>query len=170
MKIESNSRLDRALALFWTARRGLLRGALRELSPGPVTLRGARAREARPLTPEQYAVLTILKQSPTGLMVQDISRACEFPHANVTRTLERLEKRGLVIRLRSKTDRRMVLVRLTVAGNKLSHELDAIEEIVYHRFWDMFTPDEKDLLLRLLTRRPAPDITSAADTVAGETP
>lgn len=154
MKDDIDSRLDRALAARWSDQRTVLRRTLKERTPHIPTARGASPRGERPLTPEQYAVLRILDGAGPGLTVREISRRCDFPHANATRTLDRLEKRGLLIRLRDKIDRRRVVVRLTVEGKKLGRELDAVEETVYHILWGMYTPEEKAALLRLLTGKP----------------
>jgi DNA-binding MarR family transcriptional regulator len=43
---------------------------------------------------------------------------------DVTRLLDRMEKRGLISRARDSRDRRMVLARLTPAGLKLVDRLD----------------------------------------------
>ena len=153
MKENINNRLDRALAARWTERRIILRRTLKEKTPQVFATRGATPRGDRPLTPEQWAVLKILDGSGLGVTVQAIAGQCDFPHANATRTIDRLEKRGLLIRLRDKTDRRRVMVRLTVEGNKIVRELDAVEDTLYHVFWDRYSPEEKEILLRLLMRR-----------------
>ena len=48
-----------------------------------------------------------------------VAKACSLSQATVTGVLERLEKRGLVIRRRSDTDRRRVLVTTTSDGDRL---------------------------------------------------
>lgn len=153
MKENINNRLDRALAARWTERRIILRRTLKEKTPQVIAARGATPRGDRPLTPEQWAVLKILEGAGLGVTVQTIAGQCDFPHANATRTIDRLEKRGLLIRLRDKTDRRRVMVRLTVEGNKMVRELDAVEDTLHHVLWDRYSPEEKELLLRLLMRR-----------------
>lgn len=155
MKENIDTRLDRALAARWSLRRAILRRALKEHTPHIPAPRGASPRGDRPLTPEQYAVLKILGGAGLGVTVQEVAGQCDFPHANATRTIDRLEKRGLIIRLRDKTDRRRVMVRLTVEGKKMLRALDAVEETVYLLFWDMYNLEEKELLLRLLTRIPS---------------
>ncbi len=51
--------------------------------------------------------------------VGEIAKAISLSQATVTGILERLEKRGLVVRQRSEVDRRRVLVKVTQAGEKL---------------------------------------------------
>ncbi len=156
MKENINNRLDRALASRWTERRIILRRTLKDKTPHIPVPRGASPRGERPLTPEQWMVLRILDAAGLGVTVHEISRQCDFPYANATRTIDRLEKRGLIIRLRDKTDRRRVMVRLTVEGKKIVRDLDAVEATVYHLLWDVYSPEEKELLLRLLNRRVGP--------------
>ena len=43
---------------------------------------------------------------------------------DITRLLDRLEKRGLIVRWRDVKDRRMVLARITPEGLKMLHRLD----------------------------------------------
>jgi DNA-binding MarR family transcriptional regulator len=161
MKENINHRLDRALAARWTERRTVHRRKLKEMTPHVPVPRGATPRGDRPLTPEQWAVLQILDGAGLGVTVQTIAGQCDFPHANATRTLDRLEKRGLIMRLRNKADRRRVMVHLTVEGKRMVRDLDAVEDSVHHVFWDIYGPEEKELLLQLLTRRVGPANTSS---------
>lgn len=163
MKESLDTRLDRALAARWSLRRAILRRALKERTPHLPAPRGASPRGDRPLTPEQYAVLKILGGAGLGVTVQEVAGQCDFPHANATRTIDRLEKRGLIIRLRDKTDRRRVKVRLTVEGKKMLLALDAVEETMYYLLWDRYDPEEKSVLLRLLTRTPDAGETTPED-------
>lgn len=49
----------------------------------------------------------------------DLGKACDIPPATLIGILDDLEGRGLIRRLRSSTDRRVVLVSATEAGRKL---------------------------------------------------
>ncbi|MBW1690869.1 MAG: hypothetical protein DRG87_03625 [Deltaproteobacteria bacterium] len=58
----------------------------------------------------------------------DLSRNLYVTPANITGVIDRLEKKGLVERIRQKTDRRVALVSLTESGEELSEQLpDPIE-------------------------------------------
>jgi DNA-binding MarR family transcriptional regulator len=72
----------------------------------------------------QYNVLRILRGSPAGLPCGEIGSRMITRDPDVTRLLDRLEKRGLISRSRETKDRRMVMTRVTPAGLKLLARLD----------------------------------------------
>jgi len=76
------------------------------------------------LSPTQYNVLRILRGSPQGLPCGEIASRMITRDPDITRLLDRLEKRGLISRSREKRDRRMVLTRITEKGLKLLGDLD----------------------------------------------
>jgi DNA-binding MarR family transcriptional regulator len=76
------------------------------------------------LSPSQYNVLRILRGAPEGLPCGEIASRLITRDPDVTRLLDRMEKRGLISRARESRDRRMVLARLTSAGLKLVDRLD----------------------------------------------
>src|SRR5262245_48901184 len=72
------------------------------------------------LTGAQYNVLRILRGSePHGLPVGEIADRMVTRDPDTTRLLDRMEKRGLVFRERSETDRRVVYTRVTADGLRL---------------------------------------------------
>jgi DNA-binding MarR family transcriptional regulator len=72
----------------------------------------------------QYNVLRILRGSPEGLPCGEIANRMITRDPDITRLLDRLEKRGLISRCRQTKDRRMVMVRITPEGLKLLARLD----------------------------------------------
>ncbi len=77
----------------------------------------------------QYNVLRILRGSPEGLPCGEIASRMITRDPDITRLLDRLEKRNLVSRCRETKDRRMVMTRITPDGLKLLSRLDEpIEE------------------------------------------
>ncbi len=82
------------------------------------------------LSPNQYNVLRILRGAPEGLPCGEIGSRMITRDPDITRLLDRLEKRGLISRRRETKDRRMVLARITTEGLKILARLDGpIEEI-----------------------------------------
>ncbi len=78
------------------------------------------------LTTSQYNVLRILRGShPTRLTCSDVGERMIARDPDVTRLVDRLAKRGLVERIRSRRDRRVVDVGITDAGLTVLRELDA---------------------------------------------
>jgi len=72
----------------------------------------------------QYNVLRILRGSPAGLPCGEIGSRMITRDPDVTRLLDRLEKRSLISRRRATEDRRTVMARITPAGLKLLARLD----------------------------------------------
>jgi DNA-binding MarR family transcriptional regulator len=76
------------------------------------------------LSANQYNVLRILRGSPGGLPCGEIASRMITRDPDITRLLDRLEKRGLISRSRETKDRRMVMARITPDGLKLLARLD----------------------------------------------
>jgi len=77
------------------------------------------------LTGTQYNALRILRGAGSdGLPCSEIGERMITRDPDVTRLLNRLEKRGFVIRARAKSDRRVIYGKITNAGLKLLREMD----------------------------------------------
>lgn len=77
------------------------------------------------LTPHQYNVLRILRGShPTPLPSGEIANRMITRDPDITRLVDRLERRGLVARIRGRQDRRVVEVGITDKGQELLRGLD----------------------------------------------
>lgn len=75
------------------------------------------------LSPSQFNILNLLGDQPDGITQTDLSRQLIMHRSNVTGLVDRLEKRGLVVRHESPGDRRAWIVMLTPAGRKLLAEI-----------------------------------------------
>lgn len=89
------------------------------LSRGP-----AQVLKSEDLSPTQYNVLRILRGAPQGLACGEIGDRMITRDPDITRLLDRLEKRGLISRHRDAKDRRMVMARITPQGLRLLARLD----------------------------------------------
>jgi DNA-binding MarR family transcriptional regulator len=77
------------------------------------------------LTGSQYNVLRILRGShPSRLACTEIGERMIARDPDITRLIDRLARRGLVDRVRSRTDRRVVQVGITAKGLELLKRLD----------------------------------------------
>ena len=76
------------------------------------------------LSATQYNVLRILRGSPEGLPCGEIANRMITRDPDVTRLLDRMEKRGLISRTRDGKDRRTVIGKITSEGLKLLARLD----------------------------------------------
>lgn len=76
------------------------------------------------LSSNQYNVLRILRGAPDGLLCGEIAARMISRDPDITRLLDRLEKRALIGRCRNNPDRRKVIVRITPAGLELLSRID----------------------------------------------
>ena len=98
------------------------------LSRGP-----AQVLKTADLSATQYNVLRILRGAPEGLACGEIASRMITRDPDVTRLLDRLEKRGLISRYRETKDRRTVVVRITPQGIKLLTRLDGPVEAAHRK-------------------------------------
>jgi DNA-binding MarR family transcriptional regulator len=81
--------------------------------------------KANGLTGAQYNVLRILRGAePDGLPCSSISERMISHDPDMTRLLDRMEKRNLITRQRQSDDRRVVKTRITCAGLEVLKKLD----------------------------------------------
>ena len=77
------------------------------------------------LTGTQYNALRILRgAAPDGLPCSEIGEHMITHDPDITRLLNRLEKRGLVERARDQHDRRVIYGKISAAGQKLLRDMD----------------------------------------------
>jgi DNA-binding MarR family transcriptional regulator len=76
------------------------------------------------LSANQYNVLRILRGAPDGLACGEIGNRMITRDPDITRLLDRLERRGLISRCRETKDRRMVMARIASDGIQLLSRMD----------------------------------------------
>ncbi len=76
------------------------------------------------LSTAQYNVLRILRGSPAGLPCGEIARRLVTREPDITRLLDRMEKRGFILRTREPRDRRTVITTITQRGLDTVNRLD----------------------------------------------
>jgi DNA-binding MarR family transcriptional regulator len=86
--------------------------------------RFAQVLKTEDLSSTQYNVLRILRGAAEGLPCGEIGVRMVTRDSDITRLLDRLEKRSLVSRCRETKDRRTVWTRITPAGLELLARLD----------------------------------------------
>ena len=108
--------------------------------------------KANGLTSAQYNVLRILRGAgPEGLPCNTIAERMISRDPDMTRLLDRMEKRDVISRERQKEDRRVVKARITDEGLKLLKKMDApIRELHRSQFAHM-TSARLKILMDLLT-------------------
>jgi len=73
------------------------------------------------LEPQQYLLLLALRGLPVGreASIQELAERMQLRHHSVVELADRLERRQLLRRERSRTDRRQVILYLTPRGEKI---------------------------------------------------
>jgi DNA-binding MarR family transcriptional regulator len=100
------------------------------------------------LSGTQYNVLRILRGAgEQGLCCREAAERMITRDPDITRLLDRLERRGLLARSRDNRDRRVITVRITPAGQKVLKDLDG-PMAEYNR--KLFSHMDKEDLRRLL--------------------
>ncbi|HSV45777.1 MAG TPA: MarR family transcriptional regulator [Ramlibacter sp.] len=88
----------------------------------------------------------------TASTVAELARECELDTGAMTRTLDRLEAKGLLRRVRSSQDRRVVNLELTAEGQAAAREIPAVLCRVQNAYMRGFSVQEWQLLKGLLRR------------------
>ncbi len=89
-----------------------------------LTRRISAVLKTQDLSPTQYNILRVLRGSPDGLPCGEIANRLITRDPDITRLLDRMEKRKLISRCRETRDRRMVLTRITKQGLEALGRLD----------------------------------------------
>ena len=103
------------------------------------------------ITQRQAATLTLIEANP-GTPQVAIAARLGTDRATIMAMVDRLEGRGLLTRVRSKTDRRRQELYLTPLGQKVCQETKALIAEHEKRFTGMFKADELKFLLEALKR------------------
>lgn len=103
------------------------------------------------ITVAQWSVLVVLWEVD-GLTQKELCERVTVDAATLSRTIDRMERDGLVTRVRSETDRRQVHVNLTEYGAGLWRELVPEAEAMLNLALEGFSDAEEETLRRLLKR------------------
>ena len=132
-------KLDSSLGFLMNRAANLMRGAIEE-----------RLKKYG-LTAPQWAVLARLTEED-GLNHSEICRRLFFDKPTITGIVGRLEKKGLVKRLKETKDRRVVAVHLTGKGKSLMEKLPSFADEVNRAASRGLKPGEADALKDALRR------------------
>jgi DNA-binding MarR family transcriptional regulator len=103
------------------------------------------------LTHAQWVPLYKLYRGECTTMA-GLSRELQIDPATMTRALDRLETKGLVRRVRSEQDRRVVQLELTNEGRRLAPQVPAVLSAVLNAHLAGFSKAEWETLIDLLRR------------------
>jgi DNA-binding MarR family transcriptional regulator len=109
------------------------------------------AAQGHDLTHAQWAPLYLLYKGRASTLAE-MARELQIDPGALTRTLDRLEAKGLCRRVRSTEDRRVSHLSLTEAGQAAAAQVPFVLSDVQNAYLQGFTKDEWQLLLSLLSR------------------
>jgi DNA-binding MarR family transcriptional regulator len=139
--------------LFVPARVGVEPSLGYFLSTARNVLAGRIDRAVAPLglTSSQIGVILLLwfERARTP---NEMSRVLSYDTGSMTRMLDRLERKGFLVRQRSQTDRRVVELALTAQGREAAQQLPDLIAAVMTDQLRGFAPDEVTTLVTLLQR------------------
>ena len=109
--------------------------------------------ERHGITLQQYNVLRILRgAAPDGLPTLTVGERMIEQTPGVTRLIDRLEKKGFVVRVPCPKDRRRVYCRITSEGLGLLAELDDPINVADVQAVSALRPSDLDSLIEMLDR------------------
>jgi DNA-binding MarR family transcriptional regulator len=103
------------------------------------------------LTDAQWKPLLLLQQGVCSTAA-DISRMIGLDTGALTRLLDRLESKGLIRRVRSLADRRVINLELTAEGQRVANEVPGIIVGLANQFLDGFSEQEYQQFRHYLNR------------------
>jgi DNA-binding MarR family transcriptional regulator len=117
-----------------------------------------RALEADPelsameISSAQFIVIAALALSDSAKSASDLCKSMSYDAGAMTRMIDRLETKGLILRNRRPDDRRVVFVELTEAGSRAYPRMREVSMGVLNRFLRGFSQAEARQLESYLSR------------------
>ncbi|MBN2870353.1 MAG: winged helix-turn-helix transcriptional regulator [Campylobacterales bacterium] len=103
------------------------------------------------ISPEQWSLLYRVVEK-SGLTQKELSDSTYKDQANITRSIERLENKGFIIKIPCEADRRSVNLYPTQKGIELARTIVPISRAFNQHLTQGFTPEEAEMLLVLLKK------------------
>lgn len=99
----------------------------------------------------EFSVLEVLYKKGT-LSVQSICNVVLIANSSMTYVLDKLEKRGLIKRYKDKIDKRIILVKLTVEGRKITDNIIPKHYEYMRNLFEVLDVKENETLQTLLKK------------------
>jgi DNA-binding MarR family transcriptional regulator len=97
---------------------------------------------------EAHALTELARGGP--LSQKELSRRLELEKSTISRLVGNLERRDWVVRERDAEDSRVLLLRLTEQGRRISERIAAARAETFSRVFDQIPPKEREHVLRAL--------------------
>lgn len=104
------------------------------------------------LTFSQFVTMKKLGMSDGHISVGDLARSAELNPGAMTRLLDKLEEKGLIVRASDPTDRRALRIQLTDAGRDIYNQCSASSDRVRDRAFAGLSTSEREQLISTLER------------------
>lgn len=114
-----------------------------------MTVQADKALQPYDLTVEQLQILKNISPD-TPLSQRQLCEVVQKRAANVTRILDRLERKGCIERKSNPDDRRSTLVFLTIEGEQLMADVSVLLESFIEKLTEGISQKEQESLIRLL--------------------
>lgn len=106
-----------------------------------------------PFRLDLYSSRIIVALAEKGPMkVGELVDLMALPQSTMSHQLKRLEKDGYVLRTRSQTDNRTVVITLTDKGDRVAETCNRLSDAVLKSIGDQLSADELEQLSRMLQR------------------
>ena len=99
------------------------------------------------LSATQFMTLNLLPTEGEGLPIGDLAKRMNLRAATVAKTVDSLEAREMVVRSRSATDKRVVMVKMTGAGLDLQNAAQGQFQAQMEQLFRSMSQEERDGLI-----------------------
>jgi DNA-binding MarR family transcriptional regulator len=103
------------------------------------------------MTPVQYAALIAVRDNP-GIDATRLSALVAFDRSTLGNVLERLESKGLILRVGDKDDKRIKILRLSPKGVTALEEVEPLVRRAQERILAPLDPEDRDIFMRMLSQ------------------
>lgn len=103
------------------------------------------------ITPVQYAALVAINDNP-GIDATRLSAYIAFDRSTLGNVLERMESKGLILRVPHKADKRVKLLHLALHGKAVLDEIEPRVRDAQERILEPLSAGDREVFMRLLSQ------------------
>jgi DNA-binding MarR family transcriptional regulator len=104
------------------------------------------------VTPQQFGVLSVLKSAPPPVTPKDVSEQLDRKSNSITLIVDRMEKGGLICRVRDLNDRRSLRLQITKKGEEAFKVGSDPHHKLYREIMSCLNREEQQALLQTLDK------------------
>jgi len=103
------------------------------------------------ITPVQYAALVAVRDNP-GIDATRLSALVAFDRSTLGNVLERMESKGLILRIGSKDDKRIKILYLSPTGTTALNEVEPLAQRAQERILAPLAPKDREIFMQMLSQ------------------